>query len=416
MERKPSLSETHPKYAERWDYEQNDVTPDQVTRGSNKVYWWRCPTTGHTWEQAVKSRVRSQHLCVCCHGGYVVTRDHNLEAAFPDVAKDWDSKRNKNILPSDVTPKSNLKFWWKCKNGHRLHSTVKNRVRSSCKYCHGDPGPDNNLAKLYPEAASEWDAEQNPKSVKPRNVSPTFSDERFWWRCADGHTYRETVVMRVRGSGCPKCEERSFDEVASKLVEDYRSSGKLSIFGDVKYSVLAEAIHAVKAHHLLKFLAGEKLRMLSLPYLGVELLMYEEAIGVQCQGSQAAEKDAGKYDGVQSILDAFFPGMPLHRGDVDRWVVNNDGYDFDVVHLDYNGPLTFSHIEAATKLLMECSNPLVFITVRRGSRGKQCIFYKPEEGLPVLEHIGVRVFHREYGGRGKGNLMDIFGYVRRRIE
>ena len=43
LKKKKSLAETHPEVAKQWHPTKNgDLTPNNVTPGSNKKAWWKC--------------------------------------------------------------------------------------------------------------------------------------------------------------------------------------------------------------------------------------------------------------------------------------------------------------------------------------------------------------------------------------
>lgn len=53
------LVKQFPALAAEWDDEKNaPLTPQDVTTGSHKLIWWRCPK-GHSWRAAVYSRTTS---------------------------------------------------------------------------------------------------------------------------------------------------------------------------------------------------------------------------------------------------------------------------------------------------------------------------------------------------------------------
>ena len=52
------LMKQFPLLTAEWDVEKNaSLTPQDVTTGSHKLIWWRCPK-GHSYRSAVKTRVR----------------------------------------------------------------------------------------------------------------------------------------------------------------------------------------------------------------------------------------------------------------------------------------------------------------------------------------------------------------------
>ena len=63
----------------------------------------------------------------------------------------------------------------------------------------------NDLQTLFPEIAKQWDFEKN--DVTPNKVSARSNTKRFWL-CAAAHSYDASPDKRVRGAGCPYCNNR----------------------------------------------------------------------------------------------------------------------------------------------------------------------------------------------------------------
>ncbi len=53
---KDDLATLRPDLITEWDYERNQVTPEQLKIQSNKKVWWKCKE-GHCWRSTVQSRV-----------------------------------------------------------------------------------------------------------------------------------------------------------------------------------------------------------------------------------------------------------------------------------------------------------------------------------------------------------------------
>lgn len=61
-----------------------------------------------------------------------------------------------------------------------------------------------NLKQTHPQLVLEWDYEKNT-DVTPEKVT-YGSDEKIWWKCAKGHSYKARIGNRVfGGTGCPYC-------------------------------------------------------------------------------------------------------------------------------------------------------------------------------------------------------------------
>ncbi|MFF4829721.1 zinc-ribbon domain-containing protein [Streptomyces sp. NPDC001312] len=132
----------------------------------------------------------------------------SLEELNPSLAADWHPTRNLPLTPSQVTPQSNRRAWWKCPSGHEWEAVIASRTAGTgCPYCSGRrAGYGNDLASLFPSIAAEWHPARN-RTLTPTNVPPG-SHASAWWRCARGHEWEAVVRNRTRGSGCPYCNSR----------------------------------------------------------------------------------------------------------------------------------------------------------------------------------------------------------------
>ncbi len=83
------LATTHPKLLREWDYEQNsDISPEQLSKGSNRKVWWRC-ANGHSWRAAVFSRTREKASgCPVC-AGKLGRRQQERIAVYQKAAVGW---------------------------------------------------------------------------------------------------------------------------------------------------------------------------------------------------------------------------------------------------------------------------------------------------------------------------------------
>lgn len=63
-----SLAAVFPAVAAEWHPKKNGaLTPEQVTHGSNKMAWWRCPK-GHVYQTRIASRTGLGTGCSKCAG------------------------------------------------------------------------------------------------------------------------------------------------------------------------------------------------------------------------------------------------------------------------------------------------------------------------------------------------------------
>jgi len=195
-----------PNLKQEWDFEKNKhLDPSCLSRGSNAKVWWKC-NLGHSYEMAVK-RKSAGAGCPYCTSHRVLTGFNDFQTSFPDLAKEWDTKRNDGKSPDKCMVHSNQKVWWICPKGHHYEMTVNHRASGgNCPICsnHKLLVGYNDLATLYPDLAKEWDYEKNA-SLKPTDIIPK-TKKKVWWKCPKcNHRWQTSVIERVYGTGCPKC-------------------------------------------------------------------------------------------------------------------------------------------------------------------------------------------------------------------
>ena len=204
LEKANSIAVLFPHTLDEWDYEKNDpVTPYMVTKGSEKVFWWRC-SNGHEFESKVKDRVR--HGCPYCSNNIVLTGFNDLGTTYPNLAREWVIERNNGIKPSEIIGGKQI-VWWQCEKGHTWEASIDSRKAGrGCPYCSNKkvlPGF-NDLATLNPEVAVEWNYEKN-EGLLPSEVVPG-SNKKAWWICQRyGHEWEAVISSRINRNGCPYC-------------------------------------------------------------------------------------------------------------------------------------------------------------------------------------------------------------------
>jgi len=207
-----NLSKKFPRVAAEWHPSRNgELRPSDVTPASDKKVWWRC-RANHEWQVSVGSRTRSGSGCPYC-AGKLVTEDRSLSAVNPDLAETWHPSRNGELRPSDVTPASDKKVWWRCPVGHEWRAVIGSRnAGAGCPECarlaRSRPKQAGaSLASKYPDLAAQWDRDANA-SAGPEDLTPG-SGVKVWWKCANGHSWQARIKHRAIGSGCPYCARRA---------------------------------------------------------------------------------------------------------------------------------------------------------------------------------------------------------------
>ena len=155
--KRPSLSVTHSGIALDWHPIKNgSVLLEDFTAHSKFIAWWLCHNNGeHEWQQRIDQRIK-QGECGAC-----ALERRSLVVLFPEIAKQWDDKRNGELRPNMIKGQSSKKVWWQCplNSKHQWSATVANRtvLRQGCPYFKGKRVDDtNSLAALRQYLVKEW--------------------------------------------------------------------------------------------------------------------------------------------------------------------------------------------------------------------------------------------------------------------
>lgn len=204
-----SLAELRPDLTNQWHPTRNGhLTPFDVTPGSNRRVWWKCPKgDDHEWLVSVGNR-NAGWGCPCCSGKKIV-KSNSLATINPTLAKQWHPTKNGSLTPFDVTANSDRKVWWKCPKGddHEWVALIKDRNNGiGCAICSNYKVVESNcLQTLNPELAKQWHPTKNGK-LTPKDVHPG-SAKKVWWKCPNGddHEWLTVIHSRSNGRGCPVC-------------------------------------------------------------------------------------------------------------------------------------------------------------------------------------------------------------------
>ena len=203
------LSTTHPHLANQWHPTLNgDLTPNDVSHGSNKKVWWKCDKgDDHEWEASPNTRV-SGSGCPCC-SKYKISETNSLANTNEKLSKQWHPYLNKKLTPKEVTIGSSKKVWWKCDKGddHEWEAIISSRINGSgCPICSGNKVVKSNcLSTTHPHLVNQWHPTLNG-DLTPNDVSQG-SSKKVWWKCdkGDDHEWEASPNKRAIGRGCPVC-------------------------------------------------------------------------------------------------------------------------------------------------------------------------------------------------------------------
>ena len=213
-----SLSSVYPDIAREWHPNKNgDMFPDMFNWGSSTKVWWRC-SKGHEWQTTIASRTSNGAGCPICGRKKVKAGQlkihlqngaNSLETVRPDLAAEWNYRKNKGIDISLITPHSNQKVWWKCSKGHEWQAIVTSRsYGTGCSVCANQKiiRGINDLYSSNPEVATLWNYKRNTE-VEPYSIA-AHSNKRVWWICNKNHEWQAVINSVVSGRRCPVCAGR----------------------------------------------------------------------------------------------------------------------------------------------------------------------------------------------------------------
>ena len=149
-----------------WDYEKNIAGPECYAPQSNEYAYWICSKCGEKYRAIIRGRANGRK-CPVCAGKKVVEGKNDLASIMPELAQEWDQKKNGCLTPSMVTVGSGKKVWWLCPKGHSYKATVLHRTYGTgCPECNygrqtsfAEQAAYYYVRKLYPDAMNRYKAD-----------------------------------------------------------------------------------------------------------------------------------------------------------------------------------------------------------------------------------------------------------------
>lgn len=158
--------------AKEWHPTRNgNLTPRDVTVGSNRKVWWLC-SIGHEWTATVNDRGHGNGCPYCSNKK--VSDENSQQTVSPALIKEAHPVKDDHLTPTDVTAKSARKA-----------------------------GDDKSLQAVSPALAKEWHPTKN-EGLTPGDVA-AHSHNLVWWQCSKGHEWKSAVSSRINGQGCFYC-------------------------------------------------------------------------------------------------------------------------------------------------------------------------------------------------------------------
>ncbi len=152
------------------------------------------------------------------------------------LIEEWDYESN-DILPSQVTYGSHKEVFWICQNGHKYKKQIHSRCQGTgCSICSGVNFQRRNLLfDDYPEFLDELDLTVNTYDDL-KNITCS-SQKKISWICKKNHKYIQSVVNKVKGKGCPICNNKQVLQGFNDLVTWCKYNNCTEILDDWDYEL-----------------------------------------------------------------------------------------------------------------------------------------------------------------------------------
>lgn len=217
-----SLEIEQSQLLEYWNTAKNlPLQPKDITVGSGKRVWWKCPTCKYEWRNTILLQIKADGCPACIRDKRlkekvtnILLTDGRIDEKYSLLVKEWHFFKNEDTTLDQ--PNLNIyekKFWWQCSDCQfEWQTTVYNRAirGQGCPACRGKNTiyvGHNDLLTTNPQLAKEWHPDKNGE-LKPTDVTKG-SNKRIWWLCPTcGHKWNVPVKNRNKGSGCPHCARK----------------------------------------------------------------------------------------------------------------------------------------------------------------------------------------------------------------
>ncbi len=145
MAKRNNLAEKYPDLVKEWNYEKNELKPEDYSASSNKRVWWLCPVCYYEWQTTINHRTgdKATNCPVCSKKqsakkkSLTAAKMQNFAQRHPDLAKEWHTTKNGDVKLEEISEYCNIKYWWLCSYcGNEWQSTVSHRSSGrGCPRC-----------------------------------------------------------------------------------------------------------------------------------------------------------------------------------------------------------------------------------------------------------------------------------------
>lgn len=193
-----------------WDYKKNcGFGPDDFARRSSVKAWFKCSQNKKHFYKSIIGVVcqslqsEDGNGCPFCAGKRVHV-SNSLASLYPEIAKEFDSKKN-GTTADQIIAHSSKKAWFLCRKcSHSWEAAICSRTCSGAGCFRCNVGLKTDL-RDYPQALAQFaHKNKNNKGVDPYQL-PWHS--KVHWQCPEAKDHKwVSTFNRREGERCPYCK------------------------------------------------------------------------------------------------------------------------------------------------------------------------------------------------------------------
>lgn len=229
-----------PNIASEWNFDKNDIEPQDVKYSSGKSVWWKC-SCGHEWKTRIAHRTSANSGCPKCKTGGAKAKKYISD---DDVMLSMFVSSLNDKTPDSISCTSDVRVSWGCFCGYRWKCSPK--YFSGCPLCSGKVTEDGKKTHVTTKSIADVDNllrlfDKDKNNMEPHHVSYS-SAQVLHWVCSKYHHWTAPVYQvyrsTVRGlTGCPYCthivssyEDEIYDFLVSIIPDEcvVRNSRKIT--------------------------------------------------------------------------------------------------------------------------------------------------------------------------------------------
>lgn len=222
------LESQNPDVLQYWDYEKNDIAPNEITATSGKKAWWKCEK-GHSYESKIASKNNKNFRntgCPYCTMQRRIPGENDLFTVYPNLKEYWDYEKNNGIDTTTLALNTMKKYYWICENGHsdiRSISSLVSTGKYLCNYCNNNKiiSGYNDVATTHPNVIKEWNYNKN--TISPQNIT-YGNNKKIYWICSNNHEWISILKDKIRYQNkCRICSNNGTSKSEKELNEYIKS-------------------------------------------------------------------------------------------------------------------------------------------------------------------------------------------------